>query len=101
MLNIGSLILGACAWLFAVLAILTPQASTSHNKTLVSFSLCIISLIMQLFEINRRVLLGDYAGIEDTILAVVIAAVVSVSITTVLNIIALAKSKTSKALQNS
>lgn len=101
MLNIVSLILGACAWLFAVLAILTPQASTSHNKTFVSFSLCIISLIMQLFEINRRVLLGDYAGIEDTIRAVVIAAVISGSITIILNIIALIKAKTSKALQNS
>lgn len=39
MLNIGSLILGACAWLFAGLAIATPKAYTSHRNTLVSFGL--------------------------------------------------------------
>ena len=93
MLNIGSLILGACAWLFAGLAILTPKASTSHRNTFASFSLCAISLVLQLFEINRRVLLGDYAAIEDTIRAILIASVGLVCITIALNVVALLKAK--------
>ena len=93
MLNIGSLILGACAWLFAGLAIATSKAFISHRNTLVSFSLCAISLEFQLFEINRRVLLGDYAAVEDTIRAVLIASVALVLITVILNLIALVKAK--------
>lgn len=93
MLNIGSLILGACAWLFGGLAIITPKAFASHRNTLASFSLCAISLVFQVFEINRRVILGDYAAIEDTICAVLIASVSLISITTILNLVALAKAK--------
>ena len=93
MLNIGSLILGALAWLCAGLAITTVKAFTSHRNTLMSFSLCAISLVLQLFEINRRVLLGDYAALEDTIRAVLIASVALISITMILNLVALVKSK--------
>lgn len=93
MLNIGSLILGVCAWLFAGLAIATPKAFTSHRNTIVSFCLSAISLVFQLFEINRRVLLGDYAAIEDTIRAILIASVVLVSVTIILNLVALVKAK--------
>lgn len=93
MLIWGSLILGACAWLFAGLAVTAPKTFTSHRNTLASFSLCAISLVLQLFEINRRVLLGDYAAIEDTICAVLIASVILVSITIILNFIALVKAK--------
>ena len=44
-------------------------------------------------EVNRRVLLGDYAAIEDTIRAVVIASVALVVITIILNVVALVKAK--------
>ena len=84
---------GACAWLFAGLAIATPKAYTSHRNTLVSFGLCAISLVFQLFEINRRVFLGDYAAIEDTIRAVLIDSVELVYITMILNLVALANAK--------
>ena len=93
MFNIGSLILGACAWLFGGLAIGTPNAFSSHRNTLVSFGLCTVSLVFQLLEVNRRVILGDYAAIEDTIRALVIASVVLVVITIILNLVALAKAK--------
>ena len=92
MLNIGSLVFGACAWLFAGFAIAT-KSFTSHRNTLVSFSLCAISLVFQLFEINRRVLLSDYAAIEDTIRAVLIASAALVIITVILNLIAIVKAK--------
>ena len=93
MLNIGSLILGACAWLFAGLAISASQARTSHKNTLISFSLCVTSLVLQLFEINQRVLLGDYSAIEDTIQAILVASITLVSITIILNLTALIKAK--------
>ncbi len=93
MLNIGSFILGVCAWLFAGLAITAPKAFTSHKNTMVSFSLSGISLVFQLFEINRRVLLGDYAAIEDTIRGILFTSVVLVSVTIILNLVALVKAK--------
>ena len=93
MLNVGSIILGVCAWLFGGLAITTRKALTSHRNTLVSFSLCVLSLVCQLFEINRRVLLGDYAAIEDTIQAILIASVVLVAISFILNLVASMKAK--------
>ena len=91
MLNIISLVLGIGAWGVAVVAILKP--TVSHKSTILSFSLCALSLVAQLFEISRRVNLGDYAAIEDTIRAVIIASIVLVIVTIILNIIALIKAK--------
>lgn len=93
MLNVGSLVFGSCAWLFAVLAISAFKASASHRNTFISVSLCAVSLVLQLFEIRRRVLLDDYASIEDTIRAVLIASVVLVAVTVILNLIAVVKAK--------
>ena len=93
MMNIVSLILGICAWLFAGLAIATSKAFTSYRNTLVSFSLCAISLTFQLFEINHRVLLGDYAAVEDTIRAILIASIALISVTVILNVVAFVKAK--------
>lgn len=93
MLNIGSLVLGACAWIFAGFAITTSKTFTSHRNILVSFSLCTISIVFQLFEINHRVLLGDYAAIEDTIRAILIASLALVSVTVILNLVAFVKAK--------
>lgn len=91
MLNIGSLVCGVCAWLFAGMAISASKAS--HRNTLVSFSLCAVSLVLQLCEICRRVFLGDYAGIEDTVQAVLLASAALASVTIVLNLIAVIKAK--------
>lgn len=93
MLNIASLILGVCAWLFGGMAISTNKGSTSHRNTFISFSLCAISLVLQLFEINRRVIFSDYSAIEDTIRAILIASVGLIFITIVLNVVALLKIK--------
>ena len=91
MLNIVSLIFGIGAWVVAAIAIAKP--TYSHKNTIVSFALCTFSLISELFEISRRVNIGDYAAIEDTIRAVIIAAIVLVAVTIVLNIVALVKSR--------
>ena len=93
MLNIASLISGACAWLFSGLAIAAPKSSASSRNSFISVSLCAVSLLFQLGEIYRRAHLNDYAGIEDTIRAIVIASCVLVSITIILNLIAVVKTK--------
>lgn len=91
MLNIVSLILGVGAWVVAAVAISKPVYA--HKSTVLSFALCAFSLVVELFEISRRVNLGDYAAIEDTIRAVIIASIVLVVVTIILNIIALFKTK--------
>ena len=91
MLNIISLTLGIGAWVAAAIAI--AKTTYSHKNTIVSFALCAVSLVAELFEISRRVNLGDYAAIEDTIRAVIIASIVLVVLTIILNIVALVKSK--------
>lgn len=93
MLNIISLIFGACGWLFGWRAMTASDAFASHRNTLVSYSLCAVSLLTQLFEINRRANLGDYAAIGDTIHGVLLASVVMVCITVILNLTALVKAK--------
>lgn len=89
MLNMGSLILGVGAWVLAIFAIITPKPAKSHRNTMFSFCFCVLSLISQLFEINNRVSIGDYSTIDDTIGAVLIAAVVLIVITIALNTMAL------------
>ena len=91
MLNIISLILGIGALVVAAVAIAKP--AWSHKSTILSFAICAFSLVVELFEISRRVNLGDYAAIEDTIRAVIIASIVLVVITIILNNIALFKIK--------
>lgn len=91
MLNIISLIFSMGAWVVAAIAIAKPAY---YNKSVIlSFALCTFSLISEFFEISRRVNLGDYAAIEDTIRAVIIASIVLVVVTIILNIVALVKSK--------
>lgn len=91
MLNIISLVLGIGAWTVAAIGI--AKQPFSHKFAIISFSLCVFALIGQLFEISRRVNLGDYAAIEDTIRAVLIASVVLCATTIILNVIALIKSR--------
>jgi hypothetical protein len=93
MLNLGSLILGICAWLFGGLAIRAQDSLASHKDTFISFSLCAVSVLLQLFEIGRRVSGGDFAAVEDTIRAVQTAAVALVSVTVILGLIASIKAK--------
>ena len=88
--NVGSIILGLIAWTFADLAI--AKHNHAQRFTTISFSACCLSLVLQLLEVSNRVNLGDYAAIEDTIRAVLFAAVILVVVTVVLNVVALVKS---------
>ena len=96
-LTIGSLLLGVGAWVLAAFAITASKANTSHRNTALSFSFCAISLVFQLFEVGNRVNINDYAAIEDTIRAVLIASVALTVITIVLNAAAVVKVKRKEA----
>ena len=93
MFNLISLILGLCAWLFAVLSIINNKIASSHKFTFTSFSLCLISLLFQFLEINRRVTIGDFVAIEDTIHAVLFASAILVFVTVSLNLAVMLKRK--------
>ena len=93
MFSIGSLVLGFSACILGILAITRLKAYFSYANTLFSFSLCAVSLLLQLFEVQNRVNIGVYAAIEDTIGAVNIVAIVLVFITIVLNIVAFMKAR--------
>lgn len=89
--NIGSIILGIVAWASAGIAI--AKSKRAQTLSAVSFVACIISLFLQLLEVSNRVNLGDYAAIEDTIRAVILAATLLIVVTIILNVVALLKYK--------
>ena len=89
--NIGSIILGIIAWASAGIAI--AKSKRAQTLSAVSFVACIISLFLQLLEVSNRVNLGDYAAIEDTIRAVILAATLLIVVTIILNSVALLKNK--------
>ena len=89
--NIGSIILGIIAWASAGIAI--AKSKRAQTLSAVSFVACIISLFLQLLEVSNRVNLGDYAAIEDTIRAVILAATLLIVVTIILNVVALLKYK--------
>lgn len=87
MLNIGSLILGLAAWVLPFLAI--GKKDRFGLCCLSSFGCCILSLLLQLFEVKNRVNLADWSALMDTMHAVVLAAVVMIVVMVACNLIAL------------
>ena len=91
--NVGSLILGIVAWLFGSMAIASKKKKRVHSYSVGSFSVCAISLVSQILEIENRFMQRDYAAIDDTIGGVIFASIVLVVVTIVLNIVAIVKHK--------
>ena len=85
--NLGSLILGLAAWGLPLLAI--GKKDRFSLCCLGSFGCCILSLLLQLFEVKNRVNLEDWSALMDTTHAVVVAAVVMVVVMVVSNVFAL------------
>lgn len=54
-----------------------------------SISCCMVSLLFELLEVQRRVHLSDWAALDDTINAVVLAAGVMIGVTVVSNVFTL------------
>lgn len=92
--NVFSLVLGIIAWCFAFVAIKGKKKHAAYGCSVVSFSLCVISLFFQFLEIGCRANNGDYAGIEDTIGAVIVAAGVLAGATIILNVVAIIRNQT-------
>ena len=86
-----SLILGISAWVLGGFAILRPQ--WAYRLSVSSFTLCIASVLFQLIDIKNRVNTGDFAGVADTIHAVLLGACVLIVITLLLNTIALVRAE--------
>lgn len=93
MFHIISIITGVAAWVFGCLAVMSKMNRKTLGLSVASFSSCVLALVSQLLEIGRRVAISDFAAIEDTINAVIIAAVVLVVVTMVLNAIAFMKNR--------
>ena len=85
--NLGSLMLGLAAWGLPFLAI--GKKDRFSICCLGSFGCCILSLMLQLFEVKNRVNLEDWSALMDTMHAVVLAAVGMVVVMLVCNLIAL------------
>jgi len=90
--NLGSILLGLAAWLFGYWAIrrtiLRKDIKASYICSITSFTLCILSLLLQLMEVGNHVDMEDLSAIYDTINAVIFAAKTLIIITVGLNIIA-------------
>ena len=91
MLNLGSLGLGLLAWIYGVLAITVKKPFRSHSHSVFSFSFCVLALGLQFLELQNRVMLRDFAAIEDTIRGILLAATALLIVTIVLNFAALLK----------
>ena len=88
--NLGSLILGLAAWGLPFLAI--GKKDRFGLCCLGSFGCCILSLLLQLFEVKNRVNLEDWSALMDTVHAVTLAAVIMVVVMVVCNLFALLRS---------
>lgn len=82
-----SLISGLLAWALAALAIKKYR----RPALLVTGSvlLACVSAVWQFFELRRRALGGDWSGILDTIDATIAGVIIMLSVTLILNLVAL------------
>ena len=85
--NIGSLILGLLAWVLPVAAMGAKKRPMAFCAG--SFALCGVSLLLQLVDMRHLCMIGDFSAIDDTIGAVVFAAEVLLTVTGILNAVAL------------
>lgn len=83
---IYSLIFGVLAWVLAIAAI---RMNKKSSLIIGSFLCCFVSAVWQFFDIRLRADGGDFGGIIDTIDITVIGIVIMMSITLILNSIAL------------
>ena len=96
-LSLGRIILGLISWIIPVLAMSRYQKGKPGFErstfSVLSFSACLLSLILQFFEIKHRVALHDWSALMDTIGALCSVAIFLVIITVALNVLALAMQK--------
>lgn len=87
--NVGSLVLGILAWVIPARIIFGGRRTNNVAKSIIlSFSACAVSLSWQILEIHHRVTINDFGAIEDTIGGIASAAILLVSGTVALNLLA-------------
>lgn len=88
LLNIGSLILGLCAWMIPIVLLLKGKASSLRavKAIFISFVCALISMLMQMMETKQLIDKNDWSALMDTQGAVVFAAVVMLVGVIVLNL---------------
>ncbi len=84
---VSSLTLGLLAWGFGTAAIKSKKDPYSYS--VISFSLCAVSLCFQFIQFENLLEIRDFAAIDDTIEGVIFGAGVLIGITIVLNVIAI------------
>lgn len=67
--SVGSIIAGLLAWGIPIWRISFVRSRKIVYSTISSFGLALIALMIQFFEIANEVYTGDWAAIEDTIMA--------------------------------
>jgi cytochrome c oxidase subunit 4 len=92
LLNDGTVLLGLVAWLLPIISL--AIADKTKNKkwivlSLASVSACAISLCMQLFYLDHKVRVKDWAALTDTSNYVAYASLVLLIVTIALNTITL------------
>lgn len=90
MLNLLSLVLGLSAWGLGLAALVRRG---SHCLSLCSCTCCALALLVQLFEIRRRVAAADLSALMDTVPALTTAASVLLAVTVFLNALTLLTEK--------
>ena len=92
LLHLGSLVLGLIAWILPVVNLLQYKNRERKNWqviSIMSISACAISLCFQTLNNYFLVKMEDWSALMDTMGAVVLASVVLLIVTIVLNVITL------------
>lgn len=84
--NIMSIVFGAIAIIFPILALVVKKSHT-YKVSCISFSMCILSLYCQVCEYNRRVVMQDWSALLDTSEFVLGISFALMIITLILNLI--------------
>ncbi|MCM3389383.1 hypothetical protein [Ureibacillus chungkukjangi] len=90
--NLGSLILGLVAWILPIINLLRYQKHENKNwfiLSIVSVTACAFSLSLQIFYNYHLVKIEDWAALMDTTGGVVMATIVLLFSTVILNAVTL------------
>ena len=83
--NIASLGIGLVAWAMGICAVFSGKKQSRYQMA--SFICCCTSLLLQFYEIRRRMRIDDWVAVDDTINAICMAAGVLIAVTILLNLI--------------
>lgn len=97
-LNLASLVLGLIAWILPVISLMSYRNGKGNGAILsvISMTACAISLCFQILYGNHLIRNEDWSALMDTTRAVTLASIVLLTVTIILNAIALIKRNNAK-----